>query len=65
MWAMPKPNFDFWPDFWPGMEGPRSSATVPKEERILSKEGLEDKEERDSYAPEGLPFKTMSQFSYV
>ena len=42
--------------FQPGMEGPRSSATVPKEERILSKEGLEDKEERDSHAPEGLPF---------
>ena len=38
--------------FQPGMEGPRSSATVPKEERILSKEGLEDKEERDSHAPE-------------
>ena len=51
--------------FQPGMEGPRSSATVPKEEKILSKEGLEDKEERDSHAPEGLPFKTMSQFSYV
>ena len=51
--------------FQPGMEGPRSSATVPKEERILSKEGLEDEEERDSHAPEGLPFKTMSQFSYV
>ena len=51
--------------FQPGMEGPRSSATVPKEERILSKEGLEDKEERDSYAPEGLPFKKQCRSSLM
>ena len=29
---------------------------LPKEERNLSKEGLEDEEERDSHAPEGRPF---------
>ena len=29
---------------------------LPKEERNLSKEGLEDEEGRDSHAPEGLPF---------
>ena len=31
-------------------------AKLPKEERNLSKEGLEDEEERVSHAPEGQPF---------
>jgi len=31
-------------------------AKLLKEERNLSKEGLEDEEGRDSHAPEGLPF---------
>ena len=34
----------------------RFSTKLLKEERSLSKEGLEDEEGRDSHAPEGLPF---------
>ena len=30
-------------------------AKLPKEEKKLGKEWLEDEEERDSHAPEGLP----------
>ena len=37
--------------------GTEGGAQLPKEEIDLGKEGPEDKEERDSQAPEGLPFK--------
>ena len=40
-------------------------AKLPKEERNLSKEVLEDEEERVSQPLRGNLFKTMSQFSYV
>ena len=46
----------------PHVRGARSAlateggSKLPKEERNLSKEGLEDEEGRDSHAPEGLPF---------
>ena len=36
--------------------GTEGGAQLPKEEIDLGKEGPEDKEERDSQAPEGLPF---------
>ena len=38
---------------------------MPKEERNLSKEGLEDEEERVSQPLRGNLFKTMSHFSYL
>ena len=40
-------------------------AKLLKEERNLSKEGLEDEEERDSHAPEGLPFKKKQCCSFL
>ena len=36
--------------------GTEGGAQLPKEESNLGKEGPEDKEERDSQAPEELPF---------
>ena len=39
--------------------GTEGGAQLPKEEIDLGKEGPEDKEERDSQSPEGLPFLTQ------
>ena len=41
---------------WPALTT-EGGAKLPKEERNLRKEGLEDEEERVSHAPEGQPFK--------